>query len=577
MKVHVAARNSEYAEQFVSNNPGVDKPIIHEGVRSLFDLLQSIIAGDDEYALFVHDDVFLPKTINANIENLINQLNSEWPNWGICGNAGVIVPEIIDGSRICRFLFDQHEGNNLSGCIMPAETVDGNSILLNCRALKNANVKLPKFNGFQFYDISLSIETLCAGLAVLIAPDLSCYHNSGRNLKLFNDASQSKKNLDYLKNKICNRSIVTLNGTINIPFLYEYKETQRIDLSRKALENALVGRPEAGIAFVIRTQFRDISLLRRAILSTLAFAASLKTGRAKTYVFTDRDIAEGISDLENEITLVVSRFETKSDTRNLLIEKSIEIVVENHILFLDDDDFVFPNESNFVLQLLACLPSTTSLVVDSLNFEEQPSDADENNFCNSYLKNISRFHSAKWPLNLNGNNHIPICGVFYSRKILLQQPKETFEKIDLFEDYTATMYALLNQESFFFSVPVIVAGICVRATNSSAPNVVNVKNRTKWSQSQSEVAFLLSNRPYNNVLLAMSQQRTALDNTPQAIHLKKYEKIILLIARMTFVGFKILIKPSKYIKNSQFIVSSLKKVGFKTALRALIYRDIKLN
>lgn len=575
MKIYIAARDSKSAYQFICNNPDAYNLVAKENNKSLFDFLQIIIDGEEDYALFVHDDVYLPRQINENIENLINKLNSEWPNWGLCGNAGIVTPEAANGSRICRFIFDPYAGNNFFGHIIPAETIDGNSILLNCRALRKAGVKLPKFNGFQGYDISLSIETIDAGLAVLVAPQLACYHLSSGNLDHFNDVCKSKDFLSYLSNKIFNRSILTINGTIDLPFLFQ--KNGRFDLPRKVLENALIGRPEACVAIVIRTQFRNIDLLRRAISSALAFDASLEIGKAKVYLFTDKAVPDGISDLKNKIIIVTSHFESKADTRNLLIEKAVNFVTESHILFLDDDDIIFPNESNFILKILTCFPKTTTLVVDSLLFDETPPKGDEDNFQNSYLKIAKRFHSREWYLNLRGENHIPICGAFYSREILLEQPKETYQKIDLFEDYTLSIYAIFNQKSIFFSIPIIVSGICVRKIDSSIPNTVNVKDRTKWSRSLAELSFLLSNRLNGNVLLALSQRGDIPDNNQQNISLKRYEKAILIIVRMVSVGFRLVANPKRVVSNVKFIIFSLRRVGFKNALRLLIYRNVPLE
>lgn len=574
MKIHIAARNSQSEDQFKRNNPDAVNCVFHKNNISLFDLLQDIIDGKEDYVFFAHDDVFLPSCVNKNIKNLIDKLNSEWPKWGICSNAGIIAPEAADGSRICRFIFDPHAGNNLSGFIMPAESVDGNSILLNCRALRDAQVKLPKFNGFQGYDLSLSIETIGAGLAVLVAPQLACYHTSGGNLNQFNDACKSKNFLNYLATKIVNRSITTLNGTLELPFLF--KNNGRFDLPRKALQNAIVGRAEASVAIVIRTQFRNINLLKRAILSALAFDASLETGRAQIYLVTDKPVSKDISDLESKVTIVSSSFETKTDTRNLLVEKAIECVSESHILFLDDDDFIFPNESSFILKILTCVPKTANLVVDSLLFDESsPSDGTDN-LQNSFLKIKCRYYSSEWPLNLKGNNHVPMCGIFYSREILLEQPKDTYQNVDLFEDYTLSMYSILNQKSLFFSIPIIVSGICVREVNSSIPNTVNVNDRTKWSRSLSEVSFLLSNKMDGNILLGISKRANISNNNLPAIILSRDEKKVLAIIRVISVFFRLISRPKTFIVNVKFIAGNLKRLGLKTALVRLIYHNKQL-
>ncbi|MEE9922407.1 MAG: hypothetical protein PBV01_03345 [Brucella anthropi] len=579
MRIHVAARNDVYAKQFLRNNPNAQNVILHQGASSLFTLLQYIIDGEDDYALFVHDDVFLPSSMNEYLLTLLTDLNTNWPNWGICGNAGIIAPTLAGSGRACRYLFDPHGGPSLGGYILPAETVDGNTILLNCRALREAGLRLPTFEGFQFYDISLSVETLAAGLAVLLAPKLACYHNSKGNQSEFDRAFNSKALIEYLSGRLSNRSISTLNGTLKLPFIE--RKSGQFDICNTALSNAAVGRPEAKIAFVIRTQFRDVGLLMRAITSTLAFAAATENRLIKTYIVTEHTESSVISRLPLTVKIIPAEFPVATDTRNHLINTAINSISEDFILFLDDDDWLFPNEAAYISDLLTCLPTYANLVVDTQHFSEEITVAGETDWRNSTVRPQRRFAAQDWPMNFSGNNYIPMCGAFYSRAILSSQPRQTYDNITYYEDYTVSLYALLNPNSVFFCVPKLISGISIRSGGSNISNTVNVTDRTKWSQSQAELAHHLCANVTNNVAYSIGKElssRTFLyhGNRQDNIHLSWLDRKVLAIVRVAIGFFHFFVHPGYYSSNLKRYFSALRNNGIQGLVRSLAdTRDTK--
>ncbi|NKC48717.1 hypothetical protein HED54_12065 [Ochrobactrum anthropi ATCC 49188] len=572
MRIHVAARNEVYAQQFGRNNPNADNVILHRGSSSLFTLLQTIIDGDDDYALFVHDDVFLPSSINDYVATLIEELNTNWPNWGICGNAGITAPTLTGGGRACRF-YPIPTGPSLGGYILPAETVDGNSILINCRALRDAGARLPNFEGFQFYDICLSIETLAAGLAVLLAPQLACYHNSKGNQSEFDRAFGSKALIEYLSGKLSNRSITSLNGTLKLPFTG--KKRGQFDICTTSLRNAALGRTDAKIAFVLRSQFRNVPLLLRAITSTLAFAAATENRSIKTYVVTESIDRAEIDQLPANVGVIAAKCPSGADTRNHLINVAVNSINEDFILFLDDDDWVFPNEAAYVSDLLTCLPRYASLVVESQHFSEEIIVAGETDWRNSSLRPQRRFVAQDWPKNFTGNNYIPMCGAFYSRFVLSQQPKETYEKITYYEDFTVSLFALLNPHSIFFSAPKLLSGISIRDVGSNVANTVNVADRTKWNQSQAELAHHLCANSTNNIAYSIGEAFASRSGHhggytvgQQGPHLSWLDRKSIASTRVLHGLISCILRPSYYSSNFKRLGSAIKS-GIRGAFRSI--------
>ncbi|WP_285535228.1 hypothetical protein [Brucella sp. NBRC 12950] len=574
MRIHVAARSEEYVQKFSKNNRDAKDVVLHRGAKSLFTLLQTIIDGEDDYALFVHDDVFLPSSINDYLSDLIEMLNEDWPNWGICGNAGIIAPTLASGSRVCRFLFDPHGGPSISGFILPAETVDGNTILLNCRALRAAGVRLPSFEGFQFYDICLSVETLAAGLAVLLAPQLAVYHDSKGNQSEFDRAFGSKALIEYLSNKLSNRTVNSLNGILKLPF--SGKRRGQLDICDTSLKNASLRRPEARIAFVIRTQFREVALLLRAINSTLAFAAATQNRSIKTYIVTEYPHSDVIEHLPDDISVIAADHSQESDSRNHLIEHAIRSVDEDFILFLDDDDWVFPNEANYITNLLTCLPTNAHLIVESQHFSEAILVPGETDWRNSSVRPQRRFESRDWPLNFTGNNYVPMCGAFYSRYIISQQPKETFEKITFYEDYTLSLFALLNKNSIFFSLPKLLSGISIRNAGGSLANTVNVADRTRWNQSQAELAHQFCSNTSNNVALSIGEAFSARIGPngshivgQQNAHLSWLDRKSIASSRFIHGLVMFLLHPADYVANLKNLTSAIRSSGVRGCIRSI--------
>ena len=217
--VFVAARTEESATRFKAVNPFL-KPEITVGPSSLFSWINEIVwSVQAPVALLVHDDTAFASTAMENVSYLVQQLNNAAPNWGVCGNAGLCflgadeqLPSVI------RYLVDPHGGpsSNVDHLGSIAEAVDGNTILVNVGALRDAKVKLPEVSDFQLYDLILSIEAILSGLSVYVSPLLACYHSSPGSYPHFQQALKEEAFLSYICNRISDDVLYTINGPIPI-------------------------------------------------------------------------------------------------------------------------------------------------------------------------------------------------------------------------------------------------------------------------------------------------------------------------------------------------------------------------
>ena len=199
--IHVVARSAEAGASFYNRHIELADFIRAEvGQQSYFALLNRLITeSDHDVVCVVHDDIVLPNDFDTLLRDLVEELNSRWVDWGLVGNAGVT--SLRYGHRatdVIRYLADPHGGPNLTGHILPAQSIDGNVMLMNLAAMRGRRVQLPPFDGFQLYDIILGIETYYSGLRVLVAPHLACWHGSRGSQESFDRAAAAPSFNTYL-------------------------------------------------------------------------------------------------------------------------------------------------------------------------------------------------------------------------------------------------------------------------------------------------------------------------------------------------------------------------------------------
>ncbi|MGQ4273170.1 glycosyltransferase family 2 protein [Terrihabitans sp. B22-R8] len=531
MRVHVAARSKESAKKFSSNNPAFVDCEVHLGSKSLFDLLNKIIFDyPDDVALFVHDDIFVCREFINIVEELVLDLDRNWPGWGVCGNAGFAPLSYgADASNVVRCLQDPHGGPTRLRDICPVETVDGNTILLNCRALRQSHVRLPSLLGFHLYDVSLCIEALAAGLGVLVAPQLACMHASGGDGSSFRAAVKNLSYERYLQSRLNNRTLTTLNGLVSIP--YKKPEDRLIDIEMQALRNAAVGRSAKTVAIVIRTQFRSPSLLRRALDTAGAFRAAAGTStRFKLVLITDRDEVE-----ETDLRLVDEIIRTgplsTGDTRNLLIRHVIRNVEADYFWFVDDDDWLFPNEAERVALAVASATRDAAIFIDCQAYHERLSPSSGLEGSSYTIQPGHLFASADWARSLSGNNHIPMCGMLLSKTLLDQVPDSLFDRVVYFEDYTLLMVSILTMQAQPILVQKLTVGVSIRRPTAEKILDNTPIDRTVWNQSYAELLSQMCARSSNSLLISF---------TPFVMKDKK-------------LGFQPLKKTSRFVKLQAFL------------------------
>lgn len=176
-----------------------------------------ILHCDKDYALLCHDDVVLPRNINEQVEKCIKSTNDYLgeKNWAVIGNAGI---EFLT-KKVLHYLTDPDIKIIPPLTKQPdlVETVDGNTMLLNIKSLREKDVRLPKeLTGYHLYDIILCLEAQNKGLVCGVSSYLFATHLSGGNRQAFIDGWNSEIFQKYFSSNYSNQRISSLNGEIVI-------------------------------------------------------------------------------------------------------------------------------------------------------------------------------------------------------------------------------------------------------------------------------------------------------------------------------------------------------------------------
>lgn len=502
MKIHVPARSKAAALVFQKRHPHMDVEF-HFETQSLFSLLSTIIHSNADYAIVCHDDVFLPVGFVSSAVALVERLNRTWPNWGLCGNAGIL-PFLVGGAatRTIRYVADPHGGINYQGTTFPAITIDGNTMLLNLRAMRSRGVTMPQLPGFQLYDAFLAVATISAGLAVLVAPELACYHSSSGSQIDFDRVRSDRVFGEAFGKVVANLSLPTLNGDVRVPFEAE-GYFSKIDIYERSLAVACVGRPLPSVAILIRTQFKRKELLRRALQTATAFAAASAHVEVEIWVVTDSTeaapsfVAQHAKILECPVTAT-------GDNRALLLLAAIEAISSDYFWVLDDDDWLFPNSANIVGSIVNIASDRSIVFVGVSQFDEAAAEATPYDKPN---KEIRYFPPTVWCTALNGINSIPINGQIISRTLLQYVDRELFARIVYFEDFALQLFAITQPRCNVYVLDQLCGGISIRRDGQS----ITAKDRTIWERSMAELAATFAQRNEMPGLFASAARAGALD------------------------------------------------------------------
>jgi GT2 family glycosyltransferase len=570
--IHVVARSSDHLALFNRRHEQLYGRVQSElGQTSFFALLNSVIATDERpYVCLVHDDVTFGSDFASRVESLISRLNRDWPNWGVVGNTGLLSFRFgFDPTGALRYVADPHHGPNLQGHVLPAQSIDGNTMLLNVRALRQRGVVLPDWNGFQLYDIVLSIETIRAGLGVLVAPELACWHGSGGSQDAFDSAAASEGFRDYLSRRVTNRIVKTLNGEVCAGLKgTSIGRDERVDLDLDSLRSAASQRPPRTVAICIRTQFKRPLLLRRTLETTSAFVVSAGgSTRFVVYILTDKPEREPdfVADHADVVTMTE---EGGSDSRNQLVRHAANNIDADWFWFVDDDDWLFPNEAERLGLVLNVIPLHSTILLDTQHFEEKISEKDTAIGGSYRGKEARLFPAQDFAKSLGGQNYIPMCGMIVSRQVLKAIPNFVYDRVIYYDDFSLLLHALLSPDVLPIVVDRLYAGISLREFGNS----VSETDQAKWDMSMGNlVASITCSAPAGALMTMPVQRSQPLTRIEPLMYLSDHERLIVLLWRAARATARLSISPKMWRIQSVTLIKTALHEGPRGALRVMAH------
>ena len=461
-----------------------------EGYDSYYRFIHDALEeADSDQVLVLHDDVWLGRQFEASVRDLIVELDRDYPNWGVAGNAGVRV----DDGRVYRFVKDPHGGSQGAYSPKPVLAVDGNLLLINRKNFRASQVDYPDLGGFHGYDLVLGLECLAAGLTVLADPRLMVFHESGGSQQPFDDFVSGEVFRDYLTRRFINHSVFSLNGLVDVSgeadfgYLDINRPDDRKDILAcydQALKQSRKDR-KPSLTIGVRSQLERPELLERA-LASMAVLASDNQGLVELQVAIVSDAPE--AELLGSVARLSGRFPSlpltgwhvadhgpRFSRANLLIE-AFGRCESDYLWFVDDDDFVLPDSIRAVWRRMS--PRTNNLIIASSDryFETWSRLSDHTLFL-EHFRYQERIPASNVLDNFTGDNFLPICSAFFPVRLMRERLREVRGLGDYYEDYFLLMLCMTAPGVELETLDAPVAGISIR----EAGNTVTEGDRSHWN------------------------------------------------------------------------------------------------
>lgn len=491
------------------------------GDAALAAVRTAIHSGESRWACFVSADVFLPDGFADRLVKLVAELDQDWPNWGCaaaCARTSFHGGYL--GQNFIRYSAKPGAFPNRGRAALSAMLLEGDILLLNTGALHEAGASIPGLGGAAGLDMILSVATLAAGKGLVVTPGLAVWqpHPSPSAGAKLDDAV-----IDYLAGQLANRSISTSRGMLELenPDRRRYP-VKGLDLLIDSLRNGCLGRPQRKVAIVTRTRFNRIDLLRRTTATIRAFiAAAGESTLFEHHIVSDRPIPPSMQAHENVHSVEI---EHGRDSRFLLVSHAAKTIDADFYWFVDDDDWLFPNEAERLSLVLNCLPVNALVIVDCEQFNERPLPGMREEVVAQYISTPKlRMPSERFFSALSGLNQTPFCGAIFPRQALLTVPGELVGRVTYLEDYTIILSTLLGNHPVF-QCHALMAGISIRETG----NTVTEIDRTTWDQNMARlISHLVNGTPATDLISLTDVSRSmAVMASHDGAYAEQYNAII---------------------------------------------------
>lgn len=467
------------------------------------DLLREMI-GDDpsrELLCLVREDVILPRKFLQNLRKLQVELDEEWPNWGLVGESGVSpLGYGMAASKVVRYASDRKTGINLGGHIVPTYSQSGAIQVLNLRRIRDGKFELEL--SLDPLGVTLPLQVIQHGLAVLTAPHLSCFVDVDRLIEneavLVPDPSLK----DFLVTRVENLFFKTCHGEIDLSGESDRERgSKRVDASIACLRNAQKGRAQRSLEIVTRTTNSRPRELERTALTVSVLKTLCPDLRIRHTVISGVPQLVDTS-LPQEVRFVVKKSEKKdlSDDRFELIQEAAQSSEADYLWFIDDDDWVFPQSAEMLSLSLNNSPLGSTFYFDSQQFTQNAAESRPESDGYAPLSPGERVLGKNFALNIGGLNHVPFSSVVFNRNSVLNIPRELLSDLYLYEDFALQLCVMSDSSYFPVSADCLVAGIQFRRVESGAK-----EPRKEWNEAMASLSSFFAQKTKQTVFFSLPE------------------------------------------------------------------------
>ncbi len=451
-------------------------------------LINSIIENcTSDYALVSRGKIFWPVGIGSAVDSAIEAANEEFgaTRWAVIGNCGI---EFISHrkvqylqTRFCKII------PPCSGKPRPVTALDGNTLLLNIRNLRERSVRIPDdLRGLSVPGLVLVMEGYRRGL--VSAADSALYVFDQTDVDEYSCKAESSKSKfrKYWSATFLNKSIDTVYGAIkldnSVEHLRKNSDDTRLDYYShvaSVIKDLYRSKPKPTLNIVVRTRLERPNRLRR-LLDTVRMADSfsrdmldLKVVLAANNLAPSTVGTDWISADYPDIEFTIPRENPSrgSYPRVCAIKSAVDCIdADSFVWFVDDDDFVYPESLPYLPPFLS---RKTVFVGDSAIFDEEWSG--EDTFPIKSRK-VGIYKSDDYQECVLGENPIPFCSVIYPAAMLKDICSRFTLTGDYCEDYA--LFLIASSSATVINVPLLIAGV-----SRHGGTTVSQKDRTHWNYS----------------------------------------------------------------------------------------------
>ncbi len=486
-------------------------------VRSAIERIHELATRLEQPFLVCRDYIWVGLGMGRQVQHLIDELSSRFPNWAVCGNRGVRWDDqSID--------FGRDIANVTLRTSLRAHTVislDDNFLLIHPAVLRRHRWRAPAIPSLDC-GVLLSLECLANGSVMAVSPRLMTLRcepeGSEGNLQL----GVSPEFRDYYRAHFLNHYFPSPAGGLDlrevVDFSYaseplaEATQADILELYDRSLESAT---RKPSLTICCRTQFQRPEMLDRAVLSFTVCRdyASLLSDLQIRLVTDQPDSTAGPFLRRLEETYPAARLECWFHiprearlSRIDLLRAAVERATTDYIWFVDDDDYV---NSPALSALARCLVPDCPLVViaSSPVVNERWSEADRASSARKLLESEPLY--VKSPRHLfevlRGENAIPICGVVFPVELLRERLRNQAALGEYFEDYYLLLLMLTAARVEVATLETSLATISSRGRD----NTVAQEDRSIWHQSYATFLLELLNNEEGNSPFLWQQANAA--------------------------------------------------------------------